>query len=298
MRSKVKADWYIFFTIVGVALLIAIKIVVAAVTIVYFNAIPQNGQVFLEWETATEIDIAGFYINRSLTQNSGYARLSSLIPSEGDDLTGAVYQYYDTSVINGVSYWYLLEIVNLDQSTEFYQPPVLAIPSSQTATPTATGTATFTITPTGLGTANRTPTPTRTQTPTSTLLTTNLAITPTKTAFQFYPAPETQGTPLGNQSIITQTTTLTDTEFLTASDDQSFGTATLIPLPEISLVYPTQALDQIDNIDLSTTDTSVKSTASNFRLSTLLATIIPVILILAVWAILGVWYFLTSRQLE
>ena len=78
----------------------------AAVDLVYFSAIPEDGRVILRWETATELDNAGFYINRSTEPDSGYQRINdSIIPATGDSLTGETYEFIDDEVINGNEYW-------------------------------------------------------------------------------------------------------------------------------------------------------------------------------------------------
>ena len=79
-----------------------------------FTATPHDGYVLLEWETASEIDNAGFNLWRSQAQAGPYTRLNAqLIPVRGGPTTGASYSYDDDTVTNGVTYWYKLEDVNL-----------------------------------------------------------------------------------------------------------------------------------------------------------------------------------------
>ena len=137
----------------------------AVVTLVSFTASPGDGQVLLEWETASEIDNAGFYLHRSTAEAGEYVHISPFSPSEGDDIIGAKYNYLDQDVQNGTTYYYKLESVATDGSSEVHGP-ILAIPGKQpTATPTATWTA---MTPaTATATATLTPPPTATRTPTA-----------------------------------------------------------------------------------------------------------------------------------
>jgi len=170
----------------------------AVVTLVSFTASPGDGQVLLEWETASEIDNVGFYLYRSTSESGEYVRISEFIPSEGDAVLGAKYSYLDQDVQNGVTYYYKLESVATDGSSEFYGP-ISAVPQSQaTMTPTATATATSTptaipsptpmatkpptATPTHPPTATSTPLPTATTTPTATFTPPPAPSSPTPTA--------------------------------------------------------------------------------------------------------------------
>ncbi|OQX60898.1 MAG: hypothetical protein B5M51_09465 [Anaerolinea sp. 4484_236] len=69
---------------------IAITVVSAAITLNYFTATLEGEEVYLEWETASEMDLAGFYVVRSLSPDAEYTRISSFIYGEGD-ITGALY---------------------------------------------------------------------------------------------------------------------------------------------------------------------------------------------------------------
>ncbi len=146
----------------------------ANVTLVSFTAAPGNAQVVLEWETATEINTAGFFIRRSTEQNGVFERVSEFIPAQGDSLTGAVYQYTDGGLTNGMTYYYQLEAIDNDQSVEFFGP-IDATPAGPLSTPTPTTGPTDTLTPTASPTAapSGSSTPTLTRTPTR---------TPTRTA--------------------------------------------------------------------------------------------------------------------
>jgi len=87
-----------------------------------FTAIGDDEVVWIEWETASELDNAGFYVWRSLSEDGTYSRVSQFIPSEGDPLTGAFYEFEDTDVANGTRYWYKLETIDLSQNSAFYGP--------------------------------------------------------------------------------------------------------------------------------------------------------------------------------
>jgi hypothetical protein len=169
------------------------RLAVAVVDLLYFYATPGTTSIILSWETATEFDNAGFFIQRSLEAAGPFTTITPLITSVGDPFIGHYYQYEDMSVQIGVQYYYVLQILNADGTSD-YTAPVAAIIPAPTATPTSTPTRTptpilspsptMTFTPTSLATATQTitsvlptntvtltlaPTATNTRTPTATL---------------------------------------------------------------------------------------------------------------------------------
>ncbi len=163
------------------AALTAVAVARANVTLVSFTATPGDGQVTLNWETATEIDSAGFFIRRSESAGGEFARVSDFIPAEGDSLTGATYEYVDEGLTGGMTYYYQLEAIDYDQSVEFFGPISATLPggaatstptatSPPSATPTATSAATGSPTATEASSKTKTPTrtPTRTRVPSRT----------------------------------------------------------------------------------------------------------------------------------
>ncbi|MDO9085206.1 MAG: hypothetical protein Q7U53_03260 [Anaerolineaceae bacterium] len=166
----------VFFTftaifLLGFFFLGALIAVQAAVTLVSFDAFPGSQQVVLEWETASETDMLGFYVTRSNQQNGNYSRVSNFIFTQGTPVSGLIYQYVDTNLTNGQTYYYKLEAVDNNYDSEFFGP-VSAIPGSSTLTstvtqsqtvnltysPTLTLSPTITFTPTPNLTHSRTPT--------------------------------------------------------------------------------------------------------------------------------------------
>ncbi|PKO04486.1 MAG: hypothetical protein CVU41_16660 [Chloroflexi bacterium HGW-Chloroflexi-3] len=162
-------SWVLVLTLFG-----SLQIVQAAVTLVSLDAYPGNHQVILEWETATEADMLGFYITRNGQPNGNYTRVSPFIFTQGSPVSGLVYQYIDVNVINGQTYYYKLEAVDNSYNSEYFGP-VSAIPMQITATQTQTltqtsstqsltltSTPTITLTPTINLTHSKTPTRTST----------------------------------------------------------------------------------------------------------------------------------------
>lgn len=87
----------------------------------------------IEWDTATEMETAGFYLYRSRSPDGEFAVINdSLIPSKGDSFSGATYSYVDVDVKAGDTYYYILEEVELDSGTNRYQDEMFSYTVPQT----------------------------------------------------------------------------------------------------------------------------------------------------------------------
>ncbi len=177
-------------------LLVLAPLARAAVTLVSFTATPQGQAVLLQWETASEVNMLGFTVWRAGSEGGSSVPISDLIPAEGD-IVGASYQFTDTSVEMGRTYFYWLEAVEVNGTSEFHGPVSVTVPLPNTATPTPTPTrtpaVTSTPTPTWTPTVPPSPTPTPTWTPTVTPPPTSV---PTGTpALSPTPAPTTPPVP-------------------------------------------------------------------------------------------------------
>ncbi len=86
-----------------------------SVELVSFTATGTDTSVIMNWETATEITNLGFNLYRSETLSGERTQVNpELIASSAPgSLTGSAYEYSDSSVINGLTYYYWLE----DQDT-------------------------------------------------------------------------------------------------------------------------------------------------------------------------------------
>lgn len=100
----------------------AFQAVPTAITLASFSALSdQDGEVLLQWQTAVEIDSAGFHLQRATAVDGPYARVTNeLIPAVGMG-AGASYSYVDIPPSRGV-YYYLLEEVNVNGAGTFYGP--------------------------------------------------------------------------------------------------------------------------------------------------------------------------------
>ncbi len=141
----------------------------ANVKLVRFTATSLTGlpEVYINWETATEIDTAGFYVQRSQTSLDGpYARVSPRQAPEGDSVTGAVYDWIDETTTLNTTYYYRLEetLTNAAAQPNTYPPVSVIAGVAPTQVSAASSTPTQTPTPTPTPTLTQTPTPTRTPT--------------------------------------------------------------------------------------------------------------------------------------
>ena len=88
-----------------------------------FAAQPFNRKVIIAWQTASEIDNAGFNIYRAEAENGEYTIINAaLIPARGSSTQGAAYEFVDTDVKNRKTYWYKLEDVDLNGTSTMHGP--------------------------------------------------------------------------------------------------------------------------------------------------------------------------------
>jgi len=93
------------------------------VDLVSFTAKGLCDRVLLEWETASEIDCAGFDVWRSDAKNGDYVRINyHLIPSRGGATWGAAYCFVDENVSPGHRYYYKLRDIEYDGTSAFHGP--------------------------------------------------------------------------------------------------------------------------------------------------------------------------------
>lgn len=78
------------------------------IELISFEASPHEGDVLLEWSTATETNSFGYYIMRSTLEREGYIGIGDMIPGAGTTSTPQSYSYRDTNVTVGVRYFYRL----------------------------------------------------------------------------------------------------------------------------------------------------------------------------------------------
>ena len=85
-----------------------------AIALASFEAKPEGDHILLTWRTGTEIDTAGFNVQRSTSRGGNYETInaSGLIAAKGGPETGADYAYADENVTPGITYYYRLEDID------------------------------------------------------------------------------------------------------------------------------------------------------------------------------------------
>jgi hypothetical protein len=207
-----------------------IGIAYAAVDLSHFLITPESGQVLLNWETGSELDVVGFYVLRNTEVTGPYTGWSDIeivdastgIPTRfvaARHEVGATYDFVDVGLEDGDFYCYTLEVWNSDNTREWHAGMPACITVGEllpTATPTQDLTTTMTpATPTNTpGGPTATPTGTATpRPPTSTATNTN---TPTNTpvassTLPFFGTPQPSST-ASNTPLPTFLPTLTPTQ--------------------------------------------------------------------------------------
>jgi len=88
-----------------------------------FTAQPGNGSVTLNWVTETEVDNAGFNIYRATAENGPYVKINdSLIAGAGSSTAGAAYEFVDENLKNRKTYYYKLEDIDLNGTSNMHGP--------------------------------------------------------------------------------------------------------------------------------------------------------------------------------
>ena len=96
-----------------------------AVVLGSFTAEPcaVPGCILLNWQTATEIDNAGFHLWRSADGGENYSRITGvLIPAAGTSAMGVSYTHEDRDVLPGTTYAYKLEDIDMSGKSTFHGP--------------------------------------------------------------------------------------------------------------------------------------------------------------------------------
>lgn len=98
--------------------------------IVVITQVLQPRPITVEWQTETEINAAGFNVYRAMAEAGPYTKINEqLIPVQGGPTAGASYTFVDDVVSPGTTYYYRLEDVELDNSTEQHPPIAYDAPS-------------------------------------------------------------------------------------------------------------------------------------------------------------------------
>jgi len=83
----------------------------------------RHSRVVIDWETASELNTAGFNVYRGETKEKIETRLNSqLLPPATDPLRGKIYKFVDPDAKPGNTYYYLVEEVDLSGSKQNFGP--------------------------------------------------------------------------------------------------------------------------------------------------------------------------------
>jgi len=93
-----------------------------AVTMSSFTATPEIRTILVEWQTIMQTDTLGFNLHRSLNENGTGMELLGYIPVNISDGSGAEYEFLDDEVLPGKTYYYWLEAVDTNGSSEVFDP--------------------------------------------------------------------------------------------------------------------------------------------------------------------------------
>ncbi len=95
-----------------------VSFLVGAGLVVYGLFAYMNPRIVVNWSTATEFETAGFAVYRSESTGGPFTRVSGdLIPASPDPLEGGDYEFVDSEVVPGRTYFYELEEVEFSGAT-------------------------------------------------------------------------------------------------------------------------------------------------------------------------------------
>jgi len=95
-----------------------------AIQLLFFKGQVVEDHVSIIWETASELDNAGFYLWKARGSVPGvYTKVTGLIiPAQGGPSWGAKYDFQDFEIQKGKTYWYKLEDVSNQGTSTFHEP--------------------------------------------------------------------------------------------------------------------------------------------------------------------------------
>ena len=120
-----------------VILLSAASPALASVGLIHFEAVPgyRAGDVIVRWETATETNVVGFRVVRSIQPLVQTGTVIATVPSRGSASTGAAYEVTDSGLTPGQIYYYwLMELTDSGQQNVLTQGIQAVAPGNPLAT--------------------------------------------------------------------------------------------------------------------------------------------------------------------
>lgn len=107
-----------------------------SVTLTYFIGESVGAGARLEWQTATELDTAGFRLKRASTSSGPFDALDDIgmVPAQGSATSGSTYETIDETAELGDAYWYQLVEVEYSGAENVLQTIRLQVGGTPTAT--------------------------------------------------------------------------------------------------------------------------------------------------------------------
>ncbi|MBL0060674.1 MAG: T9SS type A sorting domain-containing protein [bacterium] len=94
-----------------------------------FDATGLEGEVRVDWSTATETNTSHFLLERS-TDNENWSNAAQ-VQAHGESSSETRYSFTDANVLAGTAYSYRLTVVNMDGSSSVYPEIASATPGTQ-----------------------------------------------------------------------------------------------------------------------------------------------------------------------
>lgn len=96
-----------------------------AVRLSSMRATSQGNGVSILWNTGSEVNTAGFNIYRAESKDGPYTRINAQLIAATNTVTGNSYQYVDATAVQGKTYFYQLEDVELNGTSARHDPIAL-----------------------------------------------------------------------------------------------------------------------------------------------------------------------------
>jgi len=310
-RKKYKHGIYLIILIIFI-LHANVQLVKAAVTLIYFNAKLDGNRVQLVWETGTERNNAGFYIERSENNANVYQKifildtemssddcesvggtqqddgcLADFILARGNVSLGYTYKnIFDENILSGKTYQYRLVAVDTnghEDRTNPINPWITPTPTiTKSSTNNSTSTPSITKTSTNNSTSIPSITPKKTKTKSNTISSTPLP--PTATAHIVYPTATAQPTNPPASPIVEENT---------PTPSEAVLAIPTLGLPSVTMIFPDTATP-LPEVTTTPAAGTIPNNASWFTPQRI--TVIG--LIVAVWVILGGGFFFVLKKIE
>ncbi len=99
-----------------------------------FGAHPADEGIAVVWETASELDNLGFHVWRAghVSESWGRRLTATPVPGAGTCSSPRFYEYVDSDVVGGTTYYYRLEQLDLGGTSTCYGPVVARFPGRAT----------------------------------------------------------------------------------------------------------------------------------------------------------------------